>query len=104
GRAGAGVARGRGDRPRSRAVPRVVPRAGGQPPMNIAVVGTGYVGLVTGACFAEFGNHVTCVDKDRDKIDRLLRGEIPIYEPGLEDLVQRTVNAGRLELPTNMPK
>ena len=59
--------------------------------MNITVVGTGYVGLVTGACFAEFGNHVLCVDKDAEKIRMLLDGKIPIYEPGLDDLVERNV-------------
>ncbi len=64
--------------------------------MNIAVIGTGYVGLVSGACFSEFGVHVTCVDKDLDKIALLDRGEIPIYEPGLQDLVARNVRDGRL--------
>jgi UDPglucose 6-dehydrogenase len=70
--------------------------------MNITVVGTGYVGLVTGACFAEFGNHVVCVDKDADKIDRLSRGEIVIYEPGLEDIVRRNAAASRLEFSTDL--
>ena len=64
--------------------------------MRIAMIGTGYVGLVSGACFSEFGVHVRCVDKDADKIERLRRGEIPIYEPGLDDLVARNVAAGRL--------
>ena len=64
--------------------------------MNIAVIGTGYVGLVTGACFSEFGVHVTCVDQDVDKIEGLERGEIPIYEPGLDDIVARNVRSGRL--------
>ncbi len=64
--------------------------------MNIAVIGTGYVGLVTGACFSEFGVNVVCVDKDTDKIEALSRGEIPIYEPGLDDLVSRNMKGGRL--------
>ena len=56
--------------------------------MKIAVVGTGYVGLVAGACFADSGNDVLCVDKDEAKVQKLLNGEIPIYEPGLEDIVK----------------
>ena len=69
--------------------------------MNIAVIGTGYVGLVTGACFAEFGVQVICADVDAEKIARLQRGEIPIYEPGLEDLVTRNVREGRLSFTTD---
>lgn len=69
--------------------------------MNITIFGTGYVGLVTGTCFAEVGNDVVCVDVDADKIDRLNRGEIPIYEPGLDDLVQRNREAGRLRFTTD---
>ena len=64
--------------------------------MQIAMVGTGYVGLVSGACFSEFGHHVVCVDKDTDKIARIQNGEMPIYEPGLESLVARNVANGRL--------
>ncbi|HVX98788.1 MAG TPA: UDP-glucose/GDP-mannose dehydrogenase family protein [Pseudorhodoplanes sp.] len=70
--------------------------------MRIAMIGTGYVGLVSGACFADFGHHVVCVDKDADKIARLQRGEIPIYEPGLEDLVARNVGQGRLRFSTDL--
>src|ERR1051325_5157852 len=70
--------------------------------MNIAVIGTGYVGLVTGACFAEFGNHVICVDKDEEKIKKLHSGELPIYEPGLESLVSKNVREGRLDFTVNL--
>ena len=69
--------------------------------MNVTVIGTGYVGLVTGACFAEFGMYVTCVDKDKDKIAALNRGEIPIFEPGLEEIVRRNQNSGRLHFTTD---
>jgi len=70
--------------------------------MRIAVVGTGYVGLVTGACLAETGNHVICVDKDAAKIEMLLGGEIPIYEPGLKRIVNENAAAGRLEFTTDL--
>lgn len=70
--------------------------------MNLAVVGTGYVGLVAGACFADTGNDVICVDKDEKKVTALKKGEIPIFEPGLEDIVERNVAEGRLTFTTNL--
>jgi len=72
--------------------------------MKIAVVGTGYVGLVVGACLAETGNNVLCVDKDQAKVRALKRGRIPIFEPGLTELVQRNQHEGRLEFTTQLPK
>src|ERR1700746_3554910 len=68
--------------------------------MHIAMIGTGYVGLVSGACFADFGHQVTCVDKDNSKIEALRRGEIPIFEPGLDVLVASTVKAKRVDFTT----
>ncbi len=70
--------------------------------MNIAVIGTGYVGLVTGTCFADSGNDVTCVDIDEQKVERLQAGKIPIYEPGLETLFDRSVREGRLHFSTGL--
>ena len=70
--------------------------------MNIAVVGTGYVGLVTGTCFAETGNKVTCIDIDEKKIERLKSGKITIYEPGLEPLFERNIRQGRLFFTTHL--
>ena len=70
--------------------------------MNIAMIGAGYVGLVSGACFSEFGHHVVCIDQDEGKVQRLRRNEIPIYEPGLESLVARNAAAGRLRFDTDL--
>ena len=70
--------------------------------MRVAMIGTGYVGLVSGACFADFGHEVTCVDKDKSKIDALERGVMPIFEPGLDALVASNVRAGRLKFTTEL--
>src|SRR6266853_4648342 len=68
--------------------------------MQVTIIGTGYVGLVSGACIADFGHQVTCVDKDSTKISTLNAGEIPIYEPGLKDIVQSNLEEGRLGFTT----
>ncbi|MFN4191803.1 MAG: UDP-glucose dehydrogenase family protein [Tabrizicola sp.] len=70
--------------------------------MRIAMIGTGYVGLVSGACFSDFGHEVICVDRDAGKIDRLNRGEVPIFEPGLEALIAKNAGAGRLSFTTDL--
>ena len=72
--------------------------------MNVTIVGSGYVGLVSGACLADVGNHVLCMDTDEDKIDRLCNGEVPIYEPGLQDLVQANLASGRLRFTADLPE
>ena len=72
--------------------------------MNVAVIGSGYVGLVSGTCFAEMGNKVTCVDIDQHKIDQLEKGILPIYEPGLEPMVLKNVNNENLFFTTDMQK
>ena len=70
--------------------------------MRVAMIGTGYVGLVSGACFADFGHHVTCIDKNADKIEQLRSGGVPIYEPGLDLLIERNVREGRLDFETDL--
>ncbi len=70
--------------------------------MRVAMIGSGYVGLVSGACFADFGHDVICVDKDKAKIDSLRGGEVPIYEPGLTELVAANAKAGRLTFTTDI--
>ena len=70
--------------------------------MNIAVVGTGYVGLVTGTCLAETGNNVVCVDVDEEKVNKLRRGEVPIYEPHLDVFIERNIKQNRLTFTTSL--
>jgi UDPglucose 6-dehydrogenase len=69
--------------------------------MRVTVIGAGYVGLVSGACFSDFGHIVSCVDKDADRIEQLANGRMPIFEPGLDALVERNVEAGRLSFGTD---
>ena len=70
--------------------------------MRIVMIGTGYVGLVSGVCFSDFGHDVICVDKDPAKIEMLKRGEVPIYEPGLDELMSKNVSAGRLSFTMDL--
>src|SRR5579863_5820812 len=72
--------------------------------MKIAIIGTGYVGLVTGTCFAEAGNDVTCVDIDTAKVARMRAGDVPIYEPGLDDIFKRNIREKRLTFTTDLRK
>ena len=72
--------------------------------MNVCVIGTGYVGLVTGTVFADLGNEVICVDNDKKKIDMLKAGEMPIYEPGLQEMALKNMEDGRLSFTTSIAK
>ena len=73
----------------------------GQRKMKVGIIGSGYVGLVSGVCFSEFGIEVVCVDKEKEKINQLQNGACPIFEPGLEDLLKNNIAAGRLKFSTN---
>src|SRR4030067_3197990 len=77
-------------------------KKGGSKTMNIGVIGAGYVGLVTGTCFAEFGLNVTCVDMNEGKVNLLQKGVVPFYEPGLEELMRKNMNEGRLQFSGNI--
>ncbi len=70
--------------------------------MNICMIGAGYVGLVSAACFSEFGWKVECIEKDQDRVAALKRGEVPIYEPGLDELLERNIAAGRITFSTDL--
>ena len=70
--------------------------------MKIIIIGTGYVGLVTGVCLADFGNNIICVDNDKEKIDILNKGQLPIYEPGLKEIIERNMHYKRIEFTTNI--
>src|SRR3989344_5934740 len=84
--------------------PRLFLAKGAQKPMHISVIGTGYVGLVTGACFAEFGLNVICMDTDAKRIGKLEKGEVPFYEPGITELVAEGIRDGRLTFTTDIAK